>query len=100
MALATGGPLEHQWDMATKPEGVAREAPRSRRRWLTAIGVILVAAGIYLCFAGAIIVLLALTDITGFLTNASSIALLVILVGSGLALGLLGLRLLRCRRDP
>jgi len=67
---------------------------------LTVIGVILIAAGIYLFFAAAIIVVLAVTDITGFLASASSIALLLLLVGSGLALGLIGLRLLRRRRDP
>ena len=80
--------------MTVKPTE-STSAPRIRRRWLTLVGVVLVATGIYLCFAGAIIVLLALTDITGFLTDASSIALLLILVGSGVALGLLGLRLLR-----
>lgn len=100
MALAMGEPPGHQWDMATKPNGVAREASQAKHGLLTVVGVILVAAGVYLCFAGAIIILLALTDITGFLTNASSIVLLLLLVGSGLALGLLGLQLLRHRRRP
>jgi cytochrome c biogenesis protein CcdA len=85
--------------MATNPNGVARDDSPARRRWQTLVGVVFVAAGIYLCFAGAVIVLLALTDITGFLTDASSIALLLILVGSGAALGLFGLRLLRRQRD-
>jgi hypothetical protein len=85
--------------MATKPNGVARDDSPTRRRWPTLVGVIFVAAGIYSCLAGALIALLALTDITGFLTDASSIALLLILVGSGAALGLFGLRLLRRQRD-
>ena len=85
--------------MTTKPDGVARDAWRARCRWQTIVGVVFVAAGIYLCFAAAIIVLLALTDITGFLTNASSIGLLLVFVGSGVALGLFGLRLLRRKRD-
>jgi hypothetical protein len=85
--------------MATKPNGVARDTSPARRRWPTLVGGIFVAAGIYLCFAGAIIGLLALTDMTGFLTNASSIALFLALVGFGVTLGLLGLRLLRRPRD-
>jgi cytochrome c biogenesis protein CcdA len=86
--------------MATKPDSVARESSRASRRWLAAVGVILIAAGIYLCFAGAVIVFLAFTDLTGFVTNASSIALLLLLVGSGSALEVFGLRLLRRHRDP
>ena len=82
---------------------MGREGSQAKHRWSTALGVILIAAGVYLGFAAAIMLILALTDITGFATNVSSVVLLLFLVGSGLGLGVFGVRLLghqRGRQHP
>jgi hypothetical protein len=84
--------------VGTKRNGIGREGSQAKHRWVTAAGVILIAAGVYLGFAAAIMLVLALTDITGFASNVSSVALLLFLVGSGLGVGVFGVRLLSHRR--
>jgi hypothetical protein len=86
--------------MATDRSGTPGSPSPVARGLRVVIGVALVVVGIWSCFAGAVIAVLALTDVSGFRSNVSSIALLVLLVGSGLALGVIGLRLLRRRRAP
>ena len=69
-----------------------RSAPRK------VVGIVLVAAGLYLTFASAVMFVLALTDISGFVTNPASVGLFLALLVSGLAVGIIGTRALDVRR--
>ena len=62
------------------------------------VGVLLVAAGLYLTFAAGVMFVLALTDISGFVRNAASVGLFLALLASGLAVGILGIRVLDLQR--
>ncbi len=63
----------------------------------TAAGVLLVAAGVYLTFAAGVMFVLALTDMSGFVTNPASVGFLLVLLASGLAVGFAGIRTLDVR---
>ena len=73
-------------------------SPRVKRTLLRLVGVVMVAAGLYLTFAAGVMFLVALTDFSGFVTNAASVGLFLLLLASGLALAFLGLRAIRLRR--
>ena len=62
-------------------------------------GILMVVAGVYLTFAAGVMFVLALTDFSGLVTNAATVALLLALLASGLAVGFLGVRALRSRRE-
>ena len=68
------------------------------RTLLKVVGVLMVVAGLYFTLAAGVMFVIALTDISGFVTNAASVGLFVALLASGLAVGFLGIRVLRLRK--
>ncbi len=72
--------------------------PGARRTLLGIGGVLMIVAGVYLTFAAGVVFVLALTDISGFVTNTTAVLSFLALLASGLAAGFLGVRALRVRR--
>ncbi len=62
-------------------------------------GILMVVASVYLTFAAGVMFLVALTDFSGFVTNAAAMGLFLALLASGAAFGFLGIRTLRSRRE-
>jgi hypothetical protein len=69
----------------------------AKRTASVVVGILMVCAGIYLVFAAGVMFVLALTDVSGFVTNAASVASFLTLLASGLVVGFFGIRTFRQR---